>query len=136
MLMNTWQFHLWNKQGVGPMWTISISFLFTVNHLSEHSHSHTGLILLIVWNLHCYLHFAFCLFVWLIKLKCLSSISPLGLFQGIIHNIEGLKGGTLKSWITGVTCTKRGNSDPSSYPDLFFSCLLRYVHTIITFLNE
>ena len=33
-------------------------------------HSHTGLTLLIAWNLPRYLHFAFCLFVRLIKLKC------------------------------------------------------------------
>ena len=34
---------------------------------------------------------------------CPSSILPLGLFQGIIGNIERLKEDTLKSWITGGT---------------------------------
>ena len=44
--------------------------LFTLDYLPEHFHNHTSLILLIAWNLSCYLHFAFRLFVWLIKLKC------------------------------------------------------------------
>ena len=37
--------------------------LFALDYLSEHSHSHTGLNLLIARNLPCYLHFSFCLFV-------------------------------------------------------------------------
>ena len=69
MLMNTSRFHLLNWQGVGQS-RPSPFLLFTLDYLSEHSHSHTSLILHIARNLPCYLHFAFCLFVWLIKLKC------------------------------------------------------------------
>ena len=43
-------------------------FLATLDYLSEHFHSHTGLIVLIAQNLLYYLHFAFCLFVCLIHL--------------------------------------------------------------------
>ena len=68
-------------------------FFFTQDYLPEHSWSHTTLILLIAWNLPCYFHFAFCLFVWLIKLMYSAPISPLGLFQGITCNNERLKGG-------------------------------------------
>ena len=35
------------------------------------------------------------------KVKCPLSMSPLGLYQGIICNIERLKGGTLEPWVTG-----------------------------------
>ena len=62
-------FHLSNWQGLGPVW-LSLFLLFTLNYLSEHPHIDTGLILLVAQNLPCYLHFASCLFVWLIKLKC------------------------------------------------------------------
>ena len=41
--MNTSQFHLSNWQGQGPVWAIPIFF----GYLSEHSHSHTALILLL-----------------------------------------------------------------------------------------
>ena len=57
-------------------------FLFTLDHLSEHSHSHTGLILLIARNI---LLLAFCfLFVCMVDQTqvCPSSISPLRLFGG------------------------------------------------------
>ena len=54
---------------------------------------------------------------------CSSSISSLGLFQGIIGDIETLKEETLESWITGGT-----NSEPSSYSihvrDVLFASLL------------
>ena len=39
---------------------------------------------------------------------CPSSISPLGIFQGIMCNIERLKGGTVETWITGGTKTGGG----------------------------
>ena len=83
--MKTWQFRLSNLQGVGPMLAIYF-FLFTLDCMSEHSHSHAGLVLHIAWNLPCYLHFAFCLFVWLIKLKCVSHPS---------HNYECFRGSCL-----------------------------------------
>ena len=56
-------------QSISPVWAISI-FLFTLNYLSEYFQSNTGLILLIIYNLSGHLHVAFCLFLWLIKLKC------------------------------------------------------------------
>ena len=49
--------------------------LVLLSYMPKHSHSHTGLILLIAWNLSCYLYFAFCFFVWFIKLKCVPKPS-------------------------------------------------------------
>ena len=73
----------------------SLLLLFTLDYLYENSHSHTGLILLIAWNLPFYKHFAFCLFVWLMQLKCVPHhLTPLRLFLGIICNTERLRGGT------------------------------------------
>ena len=57
-------------------------FLFTLDHFSEHSHSHAGLILLIARNI---LLLAFCfLSVCIVDQTqtCPSSISPLRLFGG------------------------------------------------------
>ena len=76
-LLNWLWFFLWkpdssiywiSKEWVlcGPSWFL----LLTQDYLSEHCYSHISLILLIAWNLPCYLYFYFCLFVWLIKLKC------------------------------------------------------------------
>ena len=48
MLMNTWQSHLLNWQEVRLVWVISGSF-FTQDYFSEHSYSHTSLILLIAY---------------------------------------------------------------------------------------
>ena len=48
---------------------------------------------------------------------CPSSTAPLGLFQGIICNIERLKRGPLEPWITGGPDLKVKTSDPSSYHD-------------------
>ena len=45
--------------------------LHRITCLGIHSYSHTNLILLIVLNLPCYLHFALYLFLWLMKLKCI-----------------------------------------------------------------
>ena len=70
MLMNTLQFHFSNWQELGLVWVISVSFAYTGLPVSHHSHSNTSLILLIGWSLPCYFQFAYCLFVWLIKLKC------------------------------------------------------------------
>ena len=44
-----------------------------------------------------------CLFGWWNSKNVPSSILPLGLLQGIICNIERLKGGTLEPWITRGT---------------------------------
>ena len=44
--------------------------LFTLDYLSEHSRSNAGSVLRITQNIQFYLHFAFSLFAWLIKLKC------------------------------------------------------------------
>ena len=128
-LMNFWQFYLSNWQGLRPVWTISVCFV------------DKGLLVWVFPQLHklkfsCYLKsskiLAFCfLFVWLIKLKMYpSSISQLGFFQGIICNIERLKGVSLKPWITGGPKLMRGRgggvggadlkggtSDLSSYHD-------------------
>ena len=56
MLISTWQLHLSNLQGVGPCGP-SPFLLFTLDYLSEHSHSQTGLILPMANNL---LLIAFC----------------------------------------------------------------------------
>ena len=87
----------------------SLFLLFELDYLSEHSHIHTGWILLIPQNLLCYLHFAFCLFVCLIQLKKLSLIHlTIGLLQEIIVTIERLKGGTLKPELLGGPNLKWG----------------------------
>ena len=65
-------------------------------------------------NLPCYLHFAFCLFVWLIKLKFTFHLSyHEGCFRGIICSIERQIGGTLEPWITEF---ERGDSRPLLIP--------------------
>ena len=88
-------------------------FLFTQDYLSEHSHCYSSLILLIAWIFR-YLHFAFCLFVWLIKLKFTFHLSyHEGCFRGIICSIERLIGGTLEPWITEF---ERGDSRPLLIP--------------------
>ena len=49
---------------IGKAWIsygLSLFLLFTLDYLSEHSYSHTGLILFITGNLLSYLHFTFCL---------------------------------------------------------------------------
>ena len=89
--MNTWQFHLLNWEGLGLVWAISVCF-FTSDYLSEHSHCHTGVILLIIRNLPSYLHLALCCFVWLTELKCAPHPSHhKGCFRGSLCNIERLK---------------------------------------------
>ena len=85
--MNTWQFHLSNWQGVGAVWVISISFVYTR---------------LLVWAFLQWhkLHLTYCLkssllleffslFVSMVDQTQMypSSISPFGLFQGITCNI-------------------------------------------------
>ena len=54
-------------------------FLFTQDFLSEHSP--VTQIHLIAWNIPCYLHLAFCLLVWLIKLKFTPYISHQDCFR-------------------------------------------------------
>ena len=80
------------------------------------------MILLILWNRPCSLDFAFCLIVWLIKLKCTSHPSHhKDRFWGSYVIVRSRKGGTLEPRITGGTYNgaesdlKGGTSDPSSY---------------------
>ena len=87
MLINT-QFHLSNLLGLSHGWTISISFIYTE---------------LLVWASYSDTNYLS------EHQMCPSSILPLGLFQGIIGNIERLKEESLESWITG------GTLDPSLY---------------------
>ena len=91
--MNTWQFHFLNWQGVN----------FTLDYLSEHSHSHTSLIWLIAWNLPCYLHFTLCLFVWLIKRKFTHQPSRhWNYFWGSYEVLRGWKGGPWSPELLGT----------------------------------
>ena len=88
--MNSWQFHFSNWQGVDPVRVIFVSFVYTglLDYLSRHSHSHIKLNL--TYCLKSSLLLAFCfLFVCAIDKTQMypSSISPLGLFKGIICNI-------------------------------------------------
>ena len=112
----------------------SLLLLFPLEDLSEHSYIYKCLILLIAQNLPCYLHFAFCLIVWLISLKYvwppetvlmarwMTSCHLLELFQRIIRNIERLKEGILLLGeghkLEGKLILKGGGtSEPSSYHD-------------------
>ena len=86
--MNTWQLHLSNWQGVGPVWAISISFVYI------------GLLIWAFLQSH-KLNLTYCLkssVTCILPSVCLvdqtqmypSSISLLGLFQGIICNIHSV----------------------------------------------
>ena len=76
------------------MFRLSPFLFFTLIYSSEYSYNHTGIILLIAWNLLCYLHFAFCLFVWLIKLKYVPHLSShQDCFRGSYITLRGWKGG-------------------------------------------
>ena len=66
---------------MGPVLVICFFSLHWITCLSIFSH--TRLTLLIAWKLLCYLHFAFCLFVPLIKLKCTPHL---------YHHLDCLKG--------------------------------------------
>ena len=99
--MNIWQVHL-SSLPRGGSCVGHLFLLFIHNYLSENSYCHTNLILLIAWNLSCYLHFDFCFFCMVDQNQMNpSSISALGLFQYTICNIERMKGETLKHWVTG-----------------------------------
>ena len=66
--------------------------LFTLNYLSEHAH--LTLTLLVTWNLHCYVHFAVCIFVCLIELKCVPYPSnQYDCFRGLNVILREWKGG-------------------------------------------
>ena len=112
MLMNILQIYLLNWQGVGPLWVICIPFAYTELPVWAFPQSHRI-------NLTYCLKFSL-LLTFRLLLVCMidqtqtfpSSILPLGLFQGIIYNIERLKGGTLESWITGWSWFERGNLIP------------------------
>ena len=100
MLMNIWQFHLSSWQRMGFMWAIPV-FVYTGLLWQGIPTVTQAKSYLLLKFFPCYLHFAFCLYVWPKSPLCLT-ISPLELFQGIC-NIEGLKGETLEHWITGGT---------------------------------
>ena len=100
MLMNIWQFHLSSWQRMGLMWAIPV--FVTQDYFDE-----------AFLQLH-KLNLTYCLNFFPVTCILLSVcmfdqnhmypsfISPLEMFQGIC-NIEGLKGETLKHWITGGT---------------------------------
>ena len=77
----------------------SLFLLFELDYLSEHSHSHTGWILLIPQNLSCYLHFAFCLFVCLIQLKTIRHSSHHRTASGDHSYYWEAERGDLEAWI-------------------------------------
>ena len=77
----------------------SLFLLFELDYLSEHSHSHTGWILLIPQNLSCYLHFAFCLFVCLIQLKTIPHSSHHRTASGDHSYYWEAERGDLEAWI-------------------------------------
>ena len=101
--MNTWQFHLSNWQGVAPVWTTSISFIYTGLLVWALPQSQR---LNLIYCLKTYLLLAFCfLFVCMMDQTqmCPSSISPVRLFLGDhMFNTERLKADTLEPWITWV----------------------------------
>ena len=98
MLTNISQFHLSNCQGMWSVCAISVFVLHRIT-LSVHSHSYESLILFIAWNLPYYLHFAFCLLVWLIKFKCTPH--PSHYEKYFRESYWGAARGILKPWITG-----------------------------------
>ena len=101
MLMNIWQFHLLAWQGVGCGWAIFISFIYTELLVWAFSQSYS---LNLTYCLKSSLLHAFCfLLVSMVDQTqmCPSSILSLGLFQGIICNIERLKGGSWSPELLG-----------------------------------
>ena len=99
--MNTWHFYLLNWQRVGHVWVIIISFVYTELLVWAFPQS---LRFNLAYCLKSSLLLAFCFLLLCIvdqTQMCPSSILPLGLFQGIICNIERLKGWNLEPWIAG-----------------------------------
>ena len=120
-----------------PKWAISISFVYTGLFVWAFSQLHR---LSFTDCSKSSLSLAFCFqFVCMVDptQMCPSSVSPLGLFQGITWNIEWLKDGTLEPWIAGVPKLKgepnlkKMTSDPSLYHALlnlnFFSCSTYFI---------
>ena len=110
MLKNTWQFHLSNWQDMGLMW--AISFVYSELLVWAFPQSHR---LNLSYYLKSSLLLAFCFLLACVvdqTQMCPSSISPLGIFQGIICNIGRFKrkeeGRVLESWITGGTYRRGG----------------------------
>ena len=110
---------------IGKAWLsygLSLFLLFTLDYLSEHSYSHTGLILFITGNLLSYLHFAFCLlYGWLnVSVPLIDLTIRAALGNHVI--LRDWKGGILETWINGGpklegewADLKEGTSDHSSY---------------------
>ena len=94
MLINTWQSCMSNWQGMSPIWSISISFVYTELLVWAFPQSHR-VNLMYCLKSSLLLAFSFLLVCMVDQIQmCPSSISPLGLFHGIIFNIERLKRGT------------------------------------------
>ena len=77
MIMNTWQFHLLNWQGVGPLWVISFSFVYTGLLVWTFLQWHK---LNLIYCLKSFLLLPFCfLLVWMVDQTQMypSPISPL-----------------------------------------------------------
>ena len=90
--MNTFQFYLWNWQGISPVLAITVFvfvytgllvWAFPQSHRFNLTYSSKASLIL--------RFYFFCMIypTWI----CFSSILPLGLFKGIICNVERLKGG-------------------------------------------
>ena len=117
--MNFWQFHCRIGKGWLPCGPFSF-FLFTLDNASEHSHSHTGLVLLA----DIFTVTVFCLLF--LSVWSNSNVSVIHLTVRIVlgnHNVERLKGWTLKSWIIGDPklegnlIWKRGSQTPAHIMD-------------------
>ena len=122
--MNTSQFLLSNWQGLGLVWAISNSFVYTTLLVWAFPQSHR---LNLNYSSKSFLLLAFCfVFVCMVDQTqmCSSSISLSRLLQGIICIIERLKGETLEPWITGGRKLEEG-------PDLTFLLSTIWARTVL-----
>ena len=113
---------------IGKSWVPCRSspfLLFTLDYLPEHSQSHAGLILLVARYLPCYLHFAFCFFVSLNKIKCVRHLfHHSDCFRGSYVMLRDWKGGPCSPKLLGgpklegVAWFERRTSDSSLYHGL------------------
>ena len=110
---------------IGKAWIsygLSLFLLFTLDYLSEHSYSHTGLILFITGNLLCYLHFAFCLlYGWLnVSVPLIDLTIRAGLGNHVI--LRDWKGGPWrqikKQKLYNIQLSLPKQTKPSGSPDL------------------
>ena len=134
--MNTFQLYLWNWQGISPVWAITVFFVYTGLLVWAFPQSHR---LNLTYCSKASLILRFCFFcmiypTWI----CFSSISPLGLFQEIICNVERLKGGPWRPELLVGNLDQRGDliwmgeaSDFSLYYG--FSFILFIILSYLTF---